>query len=897
MCTTAKYLSLQRFHSDICTVYQVCQSSLTHQALFYKRTGSFTDALEFYFGTSLCELVTRDSDMISSSSPVTASLRLVGLALALFSNGLHGPYTDADLGFIIDDMRDVDPLDHFLNFIVEYNLFPLLKALLSLPLVAIDAFVELGLVYAVRTEGVTLILIFLEKQLAIESRNDLTHDVEYSPFTQAFEAALALQNIKIIDIFLRTGRDCFEPYRHLDWRTLVPLRDMGFKNRSSITGLQLEMVKHILDFQVSRDEICKNLAFWLACGKRIIRMRSGYLLDFLLKYLNTCHELQSELSDPRLDLCLTLLKGDVGRVRHLLLQGGLKDQNHLHNRICEGLGLTLSPRNIFKLADNSCLDLMKVLISHLREEILNDRDLVSSLYSSLVRCNEVQATDFMRELGLDPANLLTEYFGGGELEICKFFIGCGAKFRLEDLKKEKESLALEWALILDFSLRDKIRLEQLWLHIPTCDTPVVAALLIASLRIVGSESVDEETRWLGEVSQVFEPLLPDILVPLQTYKIIRRVFDLVEWLRILKWLLQHGWDFNTVLQHGPVTCLIGRFGDGELDKIERILRLGVYPSDKLLIHTCTCTSRVDHPEALSKVLQLMVDHRNATGRPFSVSTLTKGFNAIAAVIKTPTYNYDIKWDYESSDIAALRFLAKEGAAVDTWLRHALVHLAPHQRRFDCDISAVLFSGASPILVALHMKAEDLLEDLFARGFDINSPFGDAPSLTALQYVSIIGDTELIKQLLDHGANVNAPALAAYAATALQHAAARGFLQIAVDLLEAGADVNAPAAEIGGRTALEVAAENGRLEMVSLLVRNNHDPQKLRVDCKRAARLAQHRHHTGIAKMLQRHARKLSEELGLPFEDEIDSMCICRVGRWREPRRKCGEAASDELWRR
>lgn len=159
-------------------------------------------------------------------------------------------------------------------------------------------------------------------------------------------------------------------------------------------------------------------------------------------------------------------------------------------------------------------------------------------------------------------------------------------------------------------------------------------------------------------------------------------------------------------------------------------------------------------------------------------------------------------------------------------------------------------GLTALQGAILCGRDRLVECLLDRGADVKAPAASHRGWTALQAAALINNDKLVEDLLDRGADVNSPAVKERGATALQYAAMKGNLPMAIKLLDAGANVNAPGAEIKGRTALEGAAEWGRLDMVHLLLNNDGEVETLRERCEGAAKYAERKGHTVIAKILR-----------------------------------------------
>ena len=179
-------------------------------------------------------------------------------------------------------------------------------------------------------------------------------------------------------------------------------------------------------------------------------------------------------------------------------------------------------------------------------------------------------------------------------------------------------------------------------------------------------------------------------------------------------------------------------------------------------------------------------------------------------------------------------------------------------------------GITALQVAAAFGDLSMVLELLQLGADINAPASRHRG-TALQEAAANRDLSMPLEVLRLGADVNAPAHTCRGKTALQAAATNGNLSVALELLRAGADINAPAANEYGTTALEAAAEEGHLDMVQLFINNNSDLAKLRQDCKRASRRAKKHRHSVIARLIEKHARKLAEKLGVEHEDSIGDL--------------------------
>ena len=157
-----------------------------------------------------------------------------------------------------------------------------------------------------------------------------------------------------------------------------------------------------------------------------------------------------------------------------------------------------------------------------------------------------------------------------------------------------------------------------------------------------------------------------------------------------------------------------------------------------------------------------------------------------------------------------------------------------------------------LLMPVRLGYTAQIEAMLDAGADVNTPAAHYCGRAALQMAADWGHTDIVILLLSKGADVNAPAGYHRGMTALQGAATDGSPKMAFVLLEAGAEINAAPAVEHGRTALEAAAENGRLDIISLLLKNDHDAEGMELRCERAALLAESDDHKVIARVLREH---------------------------------------------
>ena len=153
---------------------------------------------------------------------------------------------------------------------------------------------------------------------------------------------------------------------------------------------------------------------------------------------------------------------------------------------------------------------------------------------------------------------------------------------------------------------------------------------------------------------------------------------------------------------------------------------------------------------------------------------------------------------QQGDVAVVRALLGQGAAVDTPEIDGTTALHWAVHRDDGDIASLLIGagadvtaanryGVAPIALASLNGSEPMLARLLAAGADVNraQPEGE----TALMTAARTGRVEAVRLLLDHGADADA-AEQWRGQTALMWAAAEGHTAAVRELVSHGADVHA-----------------------------------------------------------------------------------------------------------
>ena len=329
--------------------------------------------------------------------------------------------------------------------------------------------------------------------------------------------------------------------------------------------------------------------------------------------------------------------------------------------------------------------------------------------------------------------------------------------------------------------------------------------------------------------------------------------------------------------------------------LRRLLASDLHPSRGLLA-MCAMSCSLANAENM----HIVIESRKTMGTPFSVTDITFCFHEVMGLLTDSIHranDYDQPFckcfeynDYSTNHVEPLRVLAKHGANIeDDWLSYALDDEAQIDNPL---IWASIRDQIGLVQAAVRVGNIYMVQSLIKKGFPHSQYEGYWRKSTPLQEAASLSDSEMCRVLLECGAEVNAPA-SLNGETALQAACFRGNFQLALDFIQAGADINAKAAIESGKTALEAAARHGHLDIVHLLIRNNSDLLKLQKDCKRASRMAEDQSHSVIAKLLENHARKLADELGMVYEDEIDTMCICEIYR-HTPSEWCHQCSEYDL---
>lgn len=208
----------------------------------------------------------------------------------------------------------------------------------------------------------------------------------------------------------------------------------------------------------------------------------------------------------------------------------------------------------------------------------------------------------------------------------------------------------------------------------------------------------------------------------------------------------------------------------------------------------------------------------------------------------------------------------------TELIHQLLDKGAEVNAFSHDMDAYFPKlsepwSLTPLQAAAFCGNEVVVNELLARGADVNAPALGRLGKTALQSICAWNPSaseerarkaRIVHLLLERGADVNAAPADWCGRTALQIAAKAGELELVALLLHHGADVNAPPCQKQGWVALDGAAFEGRLDVVKLLL--NSGARSLyggSSGIDGAIELAKHRGHFAIAEVIEAHAREIA----------------------------------------
>jgi ankyrin repeat protein len=169
-----------------------------------------------------------------------------------------------------------------------------------------------------------------------------------------------------------------------------------------------------------------------------------------------------------------------------------------------------------------------------------------------------------------------------------------------------------------------------------------------------------------------------------------------------------------------------------------------------------------------------------------------------------------------ASFVSFRLLLEAGADVD-------LRMEQGQRPISSDVITIkgdnfeegcTTEGSTALLLAAQNGELSMVDDLLARGADIECPTSSGPpGITPLIAAAANGHIRVIWSLLDHGCNIHAKAQEDF--TALIYAAHYGREQVVTMLIDRGADIEGE--KDAGMTALHEAAFCGRAVVVGVLL--------------------------------------------------------------------------------
>ena len=829
-------------------------------------------------------------EAVSTAQAGHAFIQLLRIVVPITMNYFLVPQREAGLEWLIEMLQDVNVLDRFLRLIVNYNLCWLFETLLSLDNVAVKIFVAQALGSAVFGNHHQLIRLFLKHGVSLK-RAYIRDRSEYS----ALGIALILNHdTTSVRLLLDAKAD---PY-------FLLLSDPSYRLASSlvacsddITLPRPEMVnfRYLLASWVAEFKP-KILYLWRSALKAVLRSGNTYVCGIILENLVRCVQKQLQ------DLCVSLLR-DICERRPL--------SEHTISQQARDLELFRNHK--------TCQTILDAIIG-IAIAILETDDLVpfcslKQRFSANYASSIIWAMEASSRMDTDKILLLCHNFDVDLSECLEISPFCG--MMRDDLSGLLRLFFKHGATphqgincLLPRAHREHLFNEDPELFnslLQSTDTaaPEQNMCFFTTLAFSGDPSL------LARAVEHFE----NRTLPLQGA---RRIFEEPEFLlwittleedtEMLLWLLKFGISFesfNRALANG--FGLLPRFSGfaHPPSTLQAAFASGLRPCSALLIMCALGCSN----SAVENV-RLVVEAANAQETPFSRQDLTFCLDEMIELVSSIGKNKEfdrcpsrderyrqclsfrrsrtgVGWPKDTDQVldtfrthmSAFKYLVKLGAECSNrWLEQDLFSELADVDDFRRES---FIHAASPLHMAVRLRKDDLVHDLLARGLFLDERASCGlwvDNITALQLACWLGNSKAVDTLLQAGANINYPADSDRGITALQGAASSGHMPIIIRLLQLGADINAPAAENEGRTALEAAAERGRLDAVQLLINNNPDLRLLQKDCKRASRLAHRLHKTAIGDMLKTRARELAEELGIQYEDEIDSMCKCQIAR-------------------
>ena len=826
-----------------------------------------------------------------------AFVRLIKTIVFLSSNQSLNSFHDEALRDLVDVLQEIDPLTRFAGLVSKYNLYWLVQQILEIQNITTEIFAGNLLPTAVEAGDTQLVRLLLRGECPLDA-------LIYRQFDlwSALGIAVLNKEPELVSLLLEAGAD---PYHGVSSRVL------RFWNQERLPQAtkSFQVFHYVLDAQMSAYMARRKEWFWKEKRERE-RQWEWLILDTLEKphydicklYLDRlCKLFDSKLQKLLLELATASPTDDMQLIEIILCKLLESKPDFKYDSLCRTMFIAffcnaLLQKNftvaesLLKFGPRLCREYWEVAQEAIVKTLKgDDTEVLSLVFDS----NHSFDTETLRQIW--ETALRRDW-----INVFQFLIARGL-----DIHGDYTRICLYYDDPSKHHYHDHTMICPAYLHVSLHnyrhDDEILTLLIsneIASSRdqrlcllVAGAEAGDLSlihriVNNAGGVESIIGFLkLPDFLIP-----VLRNTHSAV-----MAWVLDSAITFevlNELLSKDPMcshVCPWPSFGHSPR-LLEKSISSGLKPSRGLLSMCALSCS----PEA-EENMHIVIKAKKSSGSPFSAKDITICFLFVLRLLSNPVQDcgFDKLWscscrkgnDYDFRHVKPLRALAELGAAPvePAWVAPLFRAGAPVD---DVFLWETIKRGTRPTHSAVITKRVSMLKYLLETGFACDEydvkPIQDT---TPLQLAATMGSIDICRLLLQYGADVNASAHSPSGRTALQGASYSGNFQLVLELIQAGADINAAAAIELGATALEMAASTGHLEIIHLLMKNNTDLPKLKKDCKRASRFAQ-KYHGSIARMLEEHARKLADRVGLVYEDEVDEMCTCEI--LREPRGECSE---------
>ena len=856
-------------------VFTLCKTVFLSKEWGTMSDKTLDDYLQQYL--PIADLDIRGFDLMPSRRSILgaedhAVLHLLKLIVLLSTNNLLQLEADDSFEYLIDLLQDIHPLEQFLNLIVNYDLYQALEALLDLRHIVTEIFSGNALLHAIEMGESRLIKLLLEKGCPLDaSKRSRIHGCEMT----ALELAIVAQDIGTITLLLKAGCD---PRSHGGYpEERAPfgplLKALSWSGGHQVSDLNIDVFRLVMDAQASFYTAEQNKYCWLYLACEAAQTQLVDVFELVLEYLGRyCCDIRHNMEDPMLKLFTALLRDDQAAIEKLIHQNEHEQvKNEILDTILEKQHSQIS--SSLPKIKSQCEAYLPFLLTSGHKHT----KLAWLMAEHGIRNTDIEALSVSLQLGLDISDpglyLLDRAVRKQDPDLCRFLIANGAVPMLGSQIPNPFMGQLLHRLHSCPSIPGQIEFAKFLLQYPV---KYDSEIIMKALRVISQFDSPELLEHFMDLAKHEQPSVEDFL---QSEDFLKDVFY-GESIGILQWLIARGFDLEPVLGHleEPLRCMDTYCNTlnhicKSREMFRTVLNAGFLPSDHLVLW---CASSPWHFNGEN--LELLLNRREELGYANTSEVLEICYKSLTHLEKSAEYSFEETKYWVSS----LRFLQRHGIAMEGWLVR-LLELSPDSISSDSLYTldeltaAVCFHGASLFLIAVYAEDSLLLQQLIKDEAPLDRLYPLTKHGPAIRVAALRGQRDMVNLLLEAGTDPNVKAYPYCGTTPLQAAAIQGHIQIASDLLRAGAEINAPSALLEGRTALEGAAENGRLDMVCLLINHSHDLHKQLIDCKRAARLATANNNSVIGRMLQKHANKISEKLGV-WHDEIDMLCICHLTR-------------------